>query len=110
MSFASRREGEGVEFEEGEGSGFLADRGQGTLQGTLKHLIQFELSKKESPLKEAVVEVRRMQALRGWGLLLRGRCNLIKDAACCRVAGLVCEMFNVCRPIRIENESWLVIL
>ena len=54
-----------MEFEEGEGSGFLADRGQGTLQGTLKHLIQFELSKKESPLKEAVVEVRRMQALRG---------------------------------------------
>ena len=61
MLNASRREGEGVEFEEGEGSGSLADRGQ----GTLKHLIQFELSKKESPLKEAVVEVRRMQALRG---------------------------------------------
>ena len=68
MSFASRREGEGVEFEEGEGSGLLADRGQ----GTLKHLIQFELSKKESPLKEAVVEVRRMQGLRGWGCCLEG--------------------------------------
>ena len=72
MLSASRREGEGEEFEEGEGSGLLAHRGQGTLQGTLKHLIQFELSKKESPLKEAVVEVRRMQALRGWGCCLEG--------------------------------------
>ena len=53
-----------MEFEEGEGSGLLAGHGQ----GTLKHLIQFELSKKESPLKEAVVEVRRMQALRGWAV------------------------------------------
>ena len=61
-----------MEFEEGEGSGFLADRGQGTLQGTLKHLIQFELSKKESPLKKAVVEVRRMQALRGLGCCSEG--------------------------------------
>ena len=96
-----------MEFEEGEGKLSLADRGQ----GTLKHLIQFELSKKESPLKEAVVEVRRMQGLRGWGCCLEGDpICLIKDAACCRVAGLVCEMFNVCRPIHIENESWLVML
>ena len=57
-----------MEFEEGEGKLSLADRGQ----GTLKHLIQFELSKKESPLKEAVVEVRRMQGLRGWGCCLEG--------------------------------------
>ena len=46
-----------MEFEEGEGKLSLAGHGQ----GTLKHLIQFELSEKESPL----VEVRRMQALRG---------------------------------------------
>ena len=85
-----------MEFEEGEGSGFLAHRGQ----GTLKHLIQFELSKKESPLKEAVVEVRRMQGLRGWGCCLEGDpICLIKDAACCRVAGVICELYNVCRLI-----------
>ena len=38
MSFASRREGEGVELEEGEGSGLLAGQGR----WRFKHLIQFE--------------------------------------------------------------------
>ena len=85
-----------MEIEEGEGSGLLADRGR----WRFKHLIQFELSKKESPLKEAVVEVRRMQGLRGWGCCLEGDpICLIKDAACCRVAGVVCEIYNVCRLI-----------
>ena len=68
MLNASRREGEGVEFEEGEGSALLAGQGR----WRFKHLIQLELSKKESPLKETVVEVRRMQALRGWGCCLEG--------------------------------------
>ena len=46
-----------MEFEEGEGLALLSHRGR----WRFKHLIQFELSKKESPLKEAVVEGRHMR-------------------------------------------------
>ena len=41
-----------------------------------------------------------MQGLRGWGCCLEGDpICLIKDAACCRVAGVICELYNVCRLI-----------